>query len=67
MKYYEGKYKVVNKDWHQSLPDVFDTFDEAYEALNKWDKGASIEQICGDSVDVVWKPEFAAFVSNINF
>jgi hypothetical protein len=67
MNAYEGTYKVVNYEWHQSLPELFDTFSEALSALNKWDQGASIEQIIGDSVDVVWQPEFALFMSNVNF
>jgi hypothetical protein len=61
MNTYEGSYKVVNKDWHTSLPDFFSTFADALDAQQSWDKGASIEQINGDSVEVVWSPEFEAF------
>lgn len=67
MNAYQGTYKVVNKDWQQSLPELFDTFEAALSALNKWDKGATIEQINGDSVDVVWQPEYALYMSNVNF
>jgi len=67
MNNYDGAYKVVNKEWHQSLPQFFDTFEEALLALNKWDKGACIEQIVGDSVDVVWEPKYVLFISNVDF
>ena len=67
MNAYEGKYKVVNKDWHQSLPELFDSFQQALDALNKWDRTASIEQINGESVDIVWQPEYALFQTNLFF
>ena len=53
-------YKVVNRDWNQSLPEIFDTFMDAFVAQQKWDKTAVIE--ChypdDDSVDVVWEREY---------
>ena len=66
MNAYDGGYKVVNYDWEQSLPEIYNTFAEAFEAQQEWDEGASIEQINGDSVDVVWSPDYNDFVcSNI--
>ena len=67
MNAYDGKYKVVNRDWNQSLPELFDTFEKAMVAQEKWDDGAEIEQINGDSVDVVWTPDYNKFVSNVYF
>ncbi len=65
MNAYNGKYKVVNRDWNQSLPDIFDTFDLALKCQQEWDVMASIEQINGDSVEVVWTPDYEKFVSNV--
>ena len=62
MNAYDGGYKVVNKDWEQSLPEIFDTFAEAFEAQQKWDTNASIEQIDGDTVFTVWERTYEDFV-----
>jgi len=67
MKNYEGVYKVVHKEWNQSLPQLFETFQEAFNAQQKWDTTASIEQMIGDTVDVVWQPDYENFVSNVYF
>jgi hypothetical protein len=67
MNAYQGTYKVTNKDWQQSLPQIFNTFAEALEAQQGWDTMASIEQINGESVDVVWQPDYEKFVSNVYF
>ena len=67
MSKYDGTYKVVNRDWNQSLPELFDTFEEAFQAQQAWDTMATIEQIDGDSVDVVWTPDYDNFVSNVVF
>jgi len=66
MNTYNGSYKVVNRDWQQSLPEIFPTFAEAFDAMEAWDKDATIEQIDGDSVEVVWSKDYNDFVcSNI--
>ncbi len=65
MNAYEGTYKVVNKDWGQSLPECFDTFTEAFDAQQDWDTMATIECINGDSVEVVWSPDYENFVTNV--
>ena len=62
MNTFERQYKVTNKDWQQSLPDTFPTFALALAAQQEWDKKATIEQIHGDSVDVVWLPEYEDYV-----
>jgi hypothetical protein len=62
MNAYTGGYKVVNKDWEQSLPEIFDTFAEALEAQQKWDTGATIEQIDGAFVNVVWTKDYEDYV-----
>jgi hypothetical protein len=63
MNAYDGAYKVSNKDWEQSLPEIFDTFGEAFDAAQAWDaEGATIEMIEGDSVEVVWSPDYNNFV-----
>ncbi len=67
MSNYEGTYKVVNKDWNQSLPEIFDKFEDAFKAQQNWDKNATIEQIDGDFVDVVWEPEYESHVTNVRF
>ncbi len=67
MNAYDGTYKVVNKDWEQSLPECFDNFQDALKAQQDWDTMASIEQINGESVDVVWTPDYEKFVSNVYF
>ncbi|KFZ25563.1 MAG: hypothetical protein KQ78_02251 [Candidatus Izimaplasma bacterium HR2] len=67
MNDYEATYKVVHPNWNQSLPDIFDTFEDAFEAQQKWDKTATIEQINGDSVNVIWEPYYETFVTNIYF
>jgi hypothetical protein len=58
MKATELHYKVVNRDWNQSLEPVFSTFQAAWDALNKWDKDASIECISDEGVEVVWSRDF---------
>jgi len=65
MNAYEGSYKVVNKDWEQSLPEIFNSFEDALEAQQNWDTMASIEQINGESVDVVWQPDYEKYVANV--
>ena len=67
MSQYDGTYKVVNRDWNQSLPQIFNTFVEALDAQQSWDTTASIEMIDGDSVEVVWQPDYDNFVSNVHF
>ena len=67
MSKYDGAYKVVNRDWNQSLPDFFNTFEEALQARDAWDTTASIEQIDGATVNVVWTPDYENFVSNVHF
>jgi len=67
MNAYQGTYKVTNRDWNQSLPELFDTFEEAFDAQQGWDKMATIEQIDGDSVNVVWEPYYENFVCNVYF
>ena len=67
MSNYDGAYKVVNRDWNQSLPELFNSFEEAFQAMKAWDKDASIEQINGASVDVVWTKDYNDFVSNVYF
>ena len=67
MNSYDGTYKVVNKDWRQSLPELFDTFQKALDAQQKWDTMASIDQINGESVEKVWSPDYEKFVSNVYF
>lgn len=67
MSNYEGTYKVVHKEWNQSLPELFGTFQEALNAQQVWDKTAVIEQVLGDAVDVVWQPDYENFVSNVYF
>ena len=67
MGIYKGTYKVANKDWQQSLPEFFDTFEEALSAQQSWDTMASIEQINGDTAEVVWQPDYENFVSNVYF
>lgn len=62
MNAYDGAYKVTNKDWEQSLPEIYDTFAEAFAAQQSWDTKASIEQIDGDTVDVVWTPDYEDYV-----
>ena len=62
MNTYEGAYKVTNKDWEQSLPEFYPTFAQALAAQQEWDKKATIEQIVGDTVDVVWKPDYEDYV-----
>lgn len=65
MKQYDGAYKVLNRDWNQSLPELFNTFVEAFQAQQSWDTTASIECINGDSVEVVWSPDYENFVENV--
>ena len=65
MNAYEGGYKVVNRDWNQSLPDIFGTMTEALNAQKAWDTMASIEQIVGHEVDIVWTPEYDNYVANV--
>lgn len=67
MDQYNGAYKVVNRDWCQSLPEIFDTFEKAFQSQQNWDKDATIEQINGESVDVVWQRDYNDFVSNVHF
>jgi hypothetical protein len=62
---YNGTYKVTNRDWNQSLPEIFNTFVEALEAQQDWDTMASIECIDGDTVEVVWSKDYETPVSNI--
>lgn len=62
MNAYDGTYKVVNKDWGQSLPEFFETFQKAFDAQKKWDTMATIEQVNGDSVEVVWSPDYEKIV-----
>lgn len=61
----ENHYKVTNRDWNQSLPETFPTFSEALAAQKLWDEGATIECFSGDSVEVVWSPDYEDFVSNV--
>jgi len=65
MNSYNGSYKVLNTEWNQSLPELFETFQEALDAQQKWDRRAIITQIDGDSVDVVWEPYYETFLSNV--
>lgn len=51
-------YKVVNHDWNQSLPDIFTTFEEAFEAQKSWDNQATIEFFTPDYVEIVWSPKW---------
>lgn len=67
MNTYEGTYKVIGRDQNQSLPEIFETFQEALDAQTKWDNLATIEQYIGDTVEVVWEPRNELFVSNIYF
>ena len=67
MNQYNGTYKVANRDWNQSLPQIFNTFKEALTAQQGWDTTASIECIDGDSVEVVWAPDYENFMSNVHF
>lgn len=67
MNTYEGTYKVVGRGNTQSLPEIFETFQEALDAQTKWDNLATIEQIVGDSVEVVWIPNYELYVSNVYF
>jgi hypothetical protein len=62
---YNGTYKVTNRDWNQSLPEIFNTFVEALKAQQEWDTMATIECIDGDSVEVVWSTDYEQPVSNI--
>lgn len=65
MYQYDGTYKVTNRDWNQSLPQIFNTFKEALIAQQSWDTTASIEMIDGDSVEVVWAPDYEQHVANV--
>ena len=65
MSNYDGAYKVVNQDWQQSLPEFFNSFEDAFQAQQAWDTMASIEQINGESVDVVWSPDYENYVANV--
>ena len=63
----ENYYKVVNRDWNQSLPETFSTFKAAFAAQQSWDTDATIECFNGDSVEVVWTKDYNDFVSNVYF
>jgi len=65
MNQYNGTYKVANRDWNQSLPQIFNTFNEALIAQQLWDETATIECIDGDTVEVVWAPEYELPVANV--
>ena len=65
MKAYDGSYKVTNRDWQQSLPEIYDTFASAFKAQQEWDTMAVIEEIQGDTVEVVWSPDYEAYVANV--
>ena len=67
MNSYDGTYKVTHPQWNQSLPEIFETFQEALDAQQDWDKTAIIEQMDGGSVNVVWEPFYETFVTNIYF
>jgi hypothetical protein len=58
MNAFDGQYRVTNKDWQQSLPDYYPTFVLALAAQQEWDTKAIIEQFDGDTVNVVWLPEY---------
>lgn len=51
-------YKVINKETNMSLPDIFDTFMEAYKARMGWTKDAVIECYHGEEVEEVWNIEY---------
>ena len=63
----KNHYKVTNRDWHDSLPQTFATFEEAFDAQQKWDEDAVIECITSDSVEVVWTPDYENFASQDAF
>lgn len=67
MSKYDGAYKVVHREWNQSLPEFFNSFEEAFQAQQAWDNTATIEQIDGETVNVVWTPDCENFVSNVCF
>lgn len=67
MKAELNHYKVVNRDWNQSLPQTFTTFEGAFKAQQDWDKNATIECITSDSVEVVWSPDYENFGSQDAF
>ena len=50
MKKYNGTYKVVHNEWNQSLPEIYTSFQAAFDAQQKWDTTASIMQIDGEAV-----------------
>lgn len=62
--YYGSYFKVTNRDSNQSLPEVFNTFTDAFTAQQKWDRGAVIEDHCGESVEVVWTPDYENYMCN---
>lgn len=65
MSKYDGTFKVVNKDWNQSLPEIFNSFEDALKAQQNWDTKAVIEEINGESAEVVWSPDYENYVSNV--
>ena len=65
MNNYNGTFKVVNRDWQQCLPEIFSTFAEAFKAQQEWDTKAVIEEIDGATVNVVWSPDYEAYVANV--
>jgi len=65
MDNYKGTFKVVNKDWNQSLPEIFNSFGDALKAQQDWDDMALIEEIQGDSVEVVWTPHYELYVAGV--
>lgn len=49
-------YKVVNRDWDQSLPESFGDFNSAMNARKEWDSQSVIECHSSDGVEVVYDP-----------